>query len=152
TGGGLHRSDLVVIEAPPATGKTCFALNLAFNAALKYGHSVGLLSLEMTQERLVQRLLAMDSSIDLHRLITCKLMDEEWDDLVHAMDRIFEGNIFFDDCSGLTISQIQARAREMMNKSTVDLNIIDYVDLIQTEEAQRRYENNGRDFREVSRA
>jgi replicative DNA helicase len=91
TGGGLHRSDLVVIEAPPSTGKTCFALNLAFNVALKYGHSVGILSLEMTRERLVQRLLAMDSSIDLQRLMTGKLVDEEWDHLVYAMDRILRG-------------------------------------------------------------
>lgn len=152
TGGGLHRSDLVVIEAPPSTGKTCFSLNIAFNAALKYGYSVGIFSLEMTSERLVQRLLAMDTSIDLQRLMTGKLVDEEWDRLVYATDRIFEGNILFDDCAGLTISQIQTRAQEMMHKNTVDLIIIDYVDLIHTEGTQKRYENNGRDFREISRA
>ncbi len=152
TGGGLHRSDLIVIEAPPSTGKTCFALNIAFNAALKYGHSVGVFSLEMTRERLVQRLLAMDTSIDLQRLMTGKLVDEEWDRLVYATDRIFEGNILFDDCAGLTMSQVQTRAQEMMHKSTVDLLIIDYVDLIHAEATQRRYENNGRDFREISRS
>lgn len=152
TGGGLQRSDLVIIEAPPSTGKTCFALNIAFNAALKYGHSVGVFSFEMTRERMVQRLLAMDTSIDLQRLMTGKLVDEEWDRLVYATDRIFEGNILFDDCAGLTMSQIQIRAHEMMQKSTVDLIIIDYVDLIQTEGTQSRYENNGRDFREISRS
>jgi replicative DNA helicase len=152
TGGGLHRSDLVVLEAPPSTGKTCFALNIAFNAALKYGHSVGIFSLEMTRERLVQRLLAMDTSIDLQRLITGKLVDEEWDRLVYATDRIFEGNILFDDCAGLTMSQVQTRAQEMMYKSTVDLLIIDYVDLINTGGTQRRYESNGRDFRQISRS
>lgn len=152
TGGGLHRSDLVVIEAPPSTGKTCFALNIAFNAALEYGHSVGIFSFEMTRERLVQRLLAMDTSIDLQRLITGKLVDEEWDRLVYATDRIFEGNILFDDCAGLTMSQVQTRAQEMMYKSTVDLLIIDYVDLIHTGGTQRRYENNDRDFRQISRS
>ncbi len=149
--GGLQRSDLVVIEAPSSTGKTCFALNIALNVAVNYGHSVGIFSLEMNRERLVQRFLAMDASIDLQRLLAGKLEGEEWDRLVYATNRIFEGSILFDESADLTLSQLRARAQEMMRNGKVDLIIIDYVDLIRTEETQRGYENKGRDFREISR-
>lgn len=149
--GGLHRSDLIVLEAPPATGKTSFALNVALNVAIKYGHSVGIFSLEMSKERLVQRILAMDALIDLQRLLTGKLEGEEWDRVVYAMDRIFEGSILLDDCADLTISQLRTRAQATMHNAKVDLIIIDYVDLIRTEGNQRGYENKGQDFREISR-
>lgn len=150
TGGGLQRSDLIVIEAPPSTGKTCFALNIAANV-VNSGHSVGIFSFEMTSERLVQHLIAMDSSIDLQSLLAGTVKDEELDSLIYAMDRIFEGNIWCDDCADLTISQLRTRAQKMMNKGKVDLIIIDYVDLIRTEGTQGEYENRGRDFREISR-
>ena len=151
TGGGLQRSDLIVIEAPPSTGKTCFALNIAANVAVNSGHSVGIFSFEMTSERLVQHLIAMDASIDLQRLLAGTLEDEELDSYVYAMDRIFDGRIWCDDCADLTISQLRTRAQEMMYKGKVDLIIIDYVDLIRTEGTQGEYENRGRDFREISR-
>jgi len=151
TGGGLQRSDLIVIEAPPSTGKTCFALNIVANVAVNSGHSVGIFSFEMTSERLVQHLIAMDASIDLQRLLAGTLEDEELDSYVYAMDRIFEGRIWCDDCADLTISQLRTRAQEMMHKGKVDLIIIDYVDLIRTEGTQGEYENRGRDFREISR-
>ncbi len=150
TGGGLQRSDLIVIEAPPSTGKTCFALNIAANV-VNSGHSVGIFSFEMTSERLVQHLIAMDASIDLQSLLAGTVKDEELDSLVYAMDRIFEGSIWCDDCADLTISQLRTRAQEMMHKGKVDLIIIDYVDLIRTEGTQGGYENKGRDFREISR-
>jgi replicative DNA helicase len=149
--GGLQRSDLIVVEAPPATGKTSFALSVALNVAINYGHSVGIFSLEMSRERLIQRLISMDASIDLQRLFKGTLKDEELENLVYAMDRIFEGSILCDDCASLTISQLRTRAQEMMHNGNVDLIIIDYVDLIRTEGTQGEYENKGRDFREISR-
>jgi len=132
------------------SGKTCFALNIAANV-VNSGHSVGIFSFEMTSERLVQHLIAMDASIDLQRLLAGTLEDEELDSYVYAMDRIFEGRIWCDDCADLTISQLRTRAQEMMHKGKVDLIIIDYVDLIRTEGTQGEYENRGRDFREISR-
>ena len=132
------------------SGKTCFALNIAANV-VNSGHSVGIFSFEMTSERLVQHLIAMDASIDLQRLLAGTLEDEELDSYVYAMDRIFEGRIWCDDCADLTISQLRTRAQKMMHKGKVDLIIIDYVDLIRTEGTQGEYENRGRDFREISR-
>ena len=149
--GGLQRSDLIVVEAPPATGKTSFALSVAFNVAIKYGHSVGIFSLEMSKQRLTQRLISMDTSIDLQRLQKGKLVDEEWDRLVYAMDTVFEARILVDDRADVTLSQLQLRAHQMHDEGNVDLIIVDYVDLIGAEGAWKGYENKGQVFREISR-
>src|SRR5690606_5650870 len=76
--GGLQRSDLIILAARPAVGKTSFQLGIAHNSAVKYGKSVAIFSLEMSAEQLVQRLLAMETGVDSHRLRLGLIDDSEW--------------------------------------------------------------------------
>src|SRR5260221_3085428 len=149
--GGLQSSDLIIVEAPTATGKTSFALSIALNVAIMQVHSVGIFSLEMSKQRVIQRLISLDTSIELRRLQEERLEDEEWDKYVAAMDIIRNGHILIDESAGFTVSQLRTRMHEMVQDGKVDLIIVDYVNLMQAEVTHKGYENKGQDFREVSR-
>ena len=149
--GGLQRSDLVIIGAPPSTGKTSFALSIALNVAIKHAHPLGIISLEMSKERLEQRLIFMEAEVDQQHLHMGRIEDEEWERLVYAMGSLSDASICIYDSAHLTISQLRKQAQELVNKGNVDLIIVDYVDLIQAEAIQKQYENEGQDFREISR-
>src|SRR5437667_10251872 len=95
--GGLQRSDLIILAARPAVGKTSMALSLAHNAAVKHQHSVAIFSLEMSKEQLVQRLLSMDAGIDQQRLRTGWIEDDECDRIIYAIVTLSESNICIDD-------------------------------------------------------
>lgn len=151
TGGGLQLSDLILVEAPPVTGKTSFALSIVLNVAIRQERSIGIFSLEMSKERLVQRLLSMDTSIEMQRLVTGALEDEEWENLIYAMGVISEGRIFIEDSADLTLNQLRERALELVKKSNVGIIMIDYVNLIKPEARQNDSENKAQDYREVSR-
>jgi replicative DNA helicase len=93
--GGLQKSDLVIIAARPAVGKSSLGLGLAYNAALRSGHTVGLFVLEMSGEQIVQRLLAMETGVDSHRLRLGYIDDSEWSSVVRAFGRLSEAPIFW---------------------------------------------------------
>ncbi len=149
--GGLQRSDLVIIGAPPSTGKTSFALSIALNVAIKHAHPLGIISLEMNKERLEQRLIFMEAEVDQQHLRMGRIKDEEWERLVYAIGSLSDASICIYDSAHLTISQLRKQAQELVNEGNVDLIIVDYVDLIQAEAIQKQYENERQDFREISR-
>ena len=128
--GGLQKSDLIVVAGRPATGKTSFALSIAHNAAL-VGKTVGVFSLEMSSEQIVQRLLATESGVDMQRLRLGYLNDAEWSRMSDAFGRLAEMPIHVDDSAALSVMEVRSRARRLQAEVGIDLLIIDYLQLMQ---------------------
>ncbi|GCE45703.1 replicative DNA helicase [Thermosporothrix hazakensis] len=150
--GGLQPSDLVILAARPAVGKTSFALSLAHNAALKHQRRVGIFSLEMSQEQLVQRLVSMDAGIDQQRLRTGELYDEDWERIVTSMATLSECTILIDDTPALTPLQMQSKARQWFAEyGELDLIIVDYLQLMQLPGNDKRQDNRVQAVDEISR-
>lgn len=128
---GFQKSDLVILAARPSMGKTTFALDIARNAALKYKKSVGIFSLEMSDQQLVDRLLAAEAGVDSWKLRTGKLRsDSEFEAVQDAMARLSEASIHIDDQPGNTILRMRSSARRLHNEHGLDLIIVDYLQLM----------------------
>lgn len=128
---GFQKSDLIIIAARPSMGKTSFALDIARHTALKHNTAVGIFSLEMSSQQLVDRMLAAESRVDSWKLRTGRISsDEEFTLIRDAMDRLSKAPIFIDDNPSNTIMQIKSSARKMMSERNLDLIIIDYLQLM----------------------
>ena len=125
---GLNRSDLLLIAARPAMGKSAFALNIGLNVAKKYDKTVALFSLEMSREQLAMRLLASESFVELQKLATGKLSEEEWTKLCMASAALSQTDIRIDDNPSITVAEMNAKLRRVENLGLV---IIDYLQLMQ---------------------
>ena len=130
---GMQKSDLIILAARPAMGKTAFALSLARNAAVKGKASVMIFSLEMAKEQLTQRLLSMESKVDLQTLKTGRLERRDWDDLNVALDILSNSNIHIDDTAGISIMEMKSKCRRLKSEAGLDLVIIDYLQLMNPE-------------------
>ena len=128
---GLQDSNLIIFAARPGMGKTSFALNLAQYAAVNAGLPVGIFSLEMSQEELVDRLLVNQADIDAWKLKTGKLDEKDYDRLSHAMGQLAEAPIFIDDTPGASLSEIRTKARRLQSEHGLRLIVVDYLQLIQ---------------------
>ena len=128
---GLQKSDLIILAARPSMGKTTFALDIARNAALKAGASVGIFSLEMSDQQLVDRMLAAEAGVDSWKLRTGKLTtDSEYEAVQAAMARLSEAPIHIDDQPGNNILKMRSSARRLKNEHGLDLLIVDYLQLM----------------------
>ena len=125
---GLNNSDLLLVAARPAMGKSAFALNLGVNVAKKYKKTVAIFNLEMSREQLVMRLLASESFIDMQKLATGKLSEEEWGKLCMASAALSQTDIRIDDNPSVTVADINAKCRRLDNLGLV---VIDYLQLMQ---------------------
>lgn len=152
--GGLRRSDLIVLAARPSLGKTSMALSLAHNAALQYDQRIGIFSLEMSQEQLTERLMAIETGINLQRLTTGNIEDHEWDSIVEAMGRLSEAQIRIDGTSVLSPIQMRSRARRWIVEYGLDLIIVDYLQLMQPGDltSRRKTENRVQVIDEITRS
>ena len=130
---GLQKSDLIILAARPAMGKTAFALTVALNAAVKGGASVLVFSIEMAKEQLGQRLLAMESRVDMQSLKKGKLQRRDWDDINDALDILSKANIRIDDTAGVSIMEMKSKCRRLKAEAGLDLVIIDYLQLMNPE-------------------
>ena len=130
---GLQRSDLIILAARPAMGKTAFALSLALNAAVKGGASVMVFSLEMSKEQLGQRLLSMESKVSMQNLKTGRLERRDWDDINIALDILSKANIHIDDTAGINIMEMKSKCRRLKGEEGLDLVVIDYLQLMTPE-------------------
>ncbi len=148
--GGLQRSDLIILAARPSAGKTSLALTIAYNSAVREdgGIPVGLFSLEMSREQLVQRFLAMETQIDSQRLRQGRLNDEEFQRVSESMGRLSEAPIFIDDTPGIQVSELRSKARRLHAEQEVELIVVDYLQLMQG----RRTENRVQEISEISRS
>ncbi|MGH2531557.1 MAG: replicative DNA helicase [Thermomicrobiales bacterium] len=145
--GGLQKSDLIIVAARPSVGKTAYALGMAYGAAVTHGKTVGIFSLEMSAEQLVQRLLAMETGVDSHRLRLGQIDDHEWDRISRAFGRLAEAKIFIDDSSGINVMEVRSKARRLQAEAGVDMIIVDYLQLMHA----RRSENRVQEISEISR-
>lgn len=147
--GGLQRSDLLIIAGRPGSGKTGFLLSVAKNAAQKHGKHVALFSLEMSNEQLVQRLIAQETSIDTQRLRTGKLKGEEWPIFTRAIDSMSATNIWLDDTPAITPLQLRTKCRRLHMEKNLDLIIVDYLQLMGSD---TRTENRVQEVSFISRS
>ena len=130
---GLQKSDLVIIAARPAMGKTAFALNVAQNAALKSGASVLIFSLEMSKAQLGQRLLAMESRVEMQKLKTGNIERNDWDRINMALDSLSRANIHIDDTPGVSVMEMKNKCRRLKTEKGLDLVVVDYLQLMKAE-------------------
>ena len=127
---GLQKSDLIILAARPSMGKTALALDIARNVACKENTPVGIFSLEMSSQQLVDRLLAAEASIDSWKLRTGRLSDSDFPKLSQAMDKISKAPIFIDDEASSNILQMRAKARRLQSEHGLGLLIVDYLQLM----------------------
>jgi replicative DNA helicase len=148
---GFQASDLVIIAARPSMGKTAFAINIAENAAVRDKKVVGVFSLEMSREALLLRLLCSQSRVDSHKLRTGFLGRDDYGKLVQGMAALADAPIFIDDTPGISITEMRAKARRLMqSQGRLDLIVVDYLQLVSGGGA-KRYENRTQEVSAVSR-
>lgn len=126
---GMQDSNLLILAARPGTGKTAFVVNMAQNIAIGQKIPVGIFSLEMSQEELVDRLLVGQADVDAWRLKTGKLVEADFTKLSTAMGELADAPIFIDDTPGITISEMRTKARRLQLEQGIKLLIVDYLQL-----------------------
>ena len=124
---GLNRSDLILIGARPAMGKTSFALNLARNVAVQAKKKVVFFSLEMGKEQLAQRMLSTEARVEGRKLRTGELTDDDWQRIAEATVTLSSAELYFDDTANITVPEMKSRVRKMRD---VDCVLIDYLQLM----------------------
>jgi replicative DNA helicase len=148
---GLQPSDLVILAARPSMGKTALALNIAQNAAIRHHKTVGIFSLEMSKEQLVDRLFASLLGVDSWKLQRGKLEDNDFQNMGPIMDDLNKANIFIDDSVASSLPELRAKARRLQMEYGLDLIIIDYLQLMST--GNNSYAGNRvQEISEISRA
>ena len=146
---GLNKSDLLLLAARPAMGKTAFALNLCLNVAKKYKQTVAMFSLEMSREQLAMRLLSIESFIDGQKMATGKLTEEEWTKLGMASSSLSQTDIRVDDNPAITVAEMNAKLRRLDNLGLV---IIDYLQLMTGSGYGKTAENRVNVVSDISRS
>ena len=146
---GFQKSDLLLIAARPAMGKTAFALNLVQNASLKGDASVAVFSLEMSKEQLVQRMLSAQSNVELKKIKTGKLGANDWPRIIEAMAVLSEAKIHIDDTPGIKISELRSKCRKLKIEKGLDLVLIDYLQLM---EGEGNNESRQQEIAKISRS
>lgn len=150
---GLQKSDLIIIAARPAMGKTAFAINIAENAAIMGHKTVAVFSLEMSKEALLNRMLCSQAKVDAHKMRTGFLAKEDWGKLRIAFDKLIQAPIYIDDTPGISLTELRAKARrKAMDKDGLDLVVVDYLQLMSASApGGRRYENRTQEVSAISR-
>lgn len=128
---GLHNSDLILVAARPAMGKSAFALNIATNAAVRAKVPVAIFSLEMSKEQMTNRILCSEAMVDSAKVRTGKIDDDEWAKLAATSGELSEACIYIDDTPGISIMEIRAKCRKMKLEKNIGLVVIDYLQLVQ---------------------
>ena len=146
---GLNKSDLLLIAARPAMGKTSFALNIGLNVAKKYNKTVAFFSLEMSREELCMRLMSGESFVDSQKMQTGKLSEEEWEKLCMASAALSQTDIRVDDNPSITVAEMNAKLRRVENLGLV---IIDYLQLMTGSGYGRASENRVQVVGDISRS
>ena len=149
---GLQKSDLIILAARPSMGKTTLALDIARNVATRGKASVGIFSLEMSKEQLVDRLLCAEAQVDLWKMRTGRLSDQgDHDDfsrINRAMGALAEAKIFIDDSANASVMEIRTKARRLQSEHGLDLIMLDYLQLM---EGRGRSENRVQEVSDISR-
>ncbi|MFR2571131.1 MAG: replicative DNA helicase [Clostridia bacterium] len=147
---GFHGSELILIAARPAMGKTAFALNIATNAAVRANVPVVMFSLEMSKEQLVNRILCSEAMVDSNKVRTGKLEEEDWTKLAGSIGPLSEAEIYIDDTPGITVTEIRAKCRKLKLEKNIGMVVIDYLQLVQG--SNRRNGSREQEISEISRS
>jgi replicative DNA helicase len=145
---GFQPSDFIIIAGRPSMGKTAFALNIAKHAGVEDHKKILVLSLEMSKEQLVQRLLCAEAKVDSHKVRTGYLDPRDWTRMTNAAGRLAEAAIYIDDSAALTVLEARAKARRMKAEHGLDLIVIDYLQLMRG----RNPDNRQQEISEISRS
>jgi len=146
---GLQGSDLVIVAARPSMGKTSLALNIALSAARDGHFAVGIFSLEMSKEQLIDRLLSAQSGIDAWKLRTGNLGSQDFEKLSEAMGKLADAPVYIDDTAFMTVMEIRTKARRLKTEKGLDMLIVDHIQLM---EGSRSYEGRVQEISEISRS
>ena len=146
---GLQRSDLIIVAGRPSMGKTAFAVNIAEHAAIKDKMSVAVFSMEMPGEQLAMRMMSSLGRIDQHKVRTGKLNDDDWPRLTSAVELMKDARLMIDDTPALTPAELRARCRRISREQTLDLIVVDYLQLMQVPGTM---ENRATEISEISRS
>ena len=146
---GFQPSDLILIAARPAMGKTAFVLNLAEYMCFKKNYTAAIFSLEMSKEQLVNRLLSMESKVDAQNIRTGNLNDGEWDQLIESASVVGNSNLIIDDTSSISISELRSKCRKFKAEYNLGIIIIDYLQLMT---AGGRQESRQQEISTISRS
>ena len=142
---GLNKSDFLLIAARPGVGKTAFALNIASNVAKNSGKAVAIFSLEMSKEQLAQRLLSSEALVELQKLLTGSLTDDDWVKIARATQTLAASSIYVDDNALTTVAEIKAKLRRIKDLGLV---VIDYLQLMTS---GRSIQNRVQEVSEITR-
>lgn len=147
--GGLQKTDLILIAARPAMGKTAFSLNIAQNAAVKNKAKVAIFNLEMSKEQLIQRMISSASHVELNKLKTGDLDEEDWAKVTQGSNVILNTDIYIDDSPGITANELRSKCRKLKIEKGLDLVLIDYLQLM---EGDARSESRQQEISKISRS
>lgn len=147
---GLHNSDLVLIAARPAMGKSAFALNIAAHAAISAKVPTVIFNLEMSKSQLVNRMLCSEAMVDSNKIRTGKIDEEDWVKLATALGPLSEAPVYIDDTPGITVAEIRAKCRKLKIEKNIGLVVIDYLQLIQG--SGKRNASREQEISEISRS
>ena len=148
---GFHGSDLILVAARPAMGKSAFALNIATNAAVRAKVPVAIFSLEMSKEQMVNRILCSEAMVDSNKVRTGKLDEQDWGKLASALGPLSEAQIYIDDTPGISVMEIRAKCRKLKLEKGLGMVVIDYLQLI-TASNSRRGGSREQEIAEISRS
>ena len=146
---GVHESDLMILAARPAVGKTSFAMNIVGNIALQ-GYSCAVFSLEMSKEQLTQRMLCSVAGINMGHVVKGQLDKSEWLKMAKAKEQLSNARIFIDDSAMISPSEVMSICRRLKRKAGLDFVMIDYVQLMSPEKG-RKNDNRQQEITEISR-
>ncbi len=147
---GFHGSDLVLIAARPAMGKSAFALNIATNAAVRANVPVVIFSLEMSKEQMVNRILCSEAMVDSNKVRTGKLEEDDWTKLAGSIGPLSDAEIYIDDTPGISVMEIRAKCRKLKLEKNIGMVVIDYLQLVQG--SNRRNGSREQEISEISRS
>ena len=135
--GGWQNSDLVIVAARPAMGKTAFMLSVASNASLGFNKKVGIFSLEMSKMQLMKRLISSEAEINSHTLKSGKLQEYEWKQLTERVERLYKNNLFIDDTPGISVIELKSKARRFKERFGCEMIVVDYLQLMVGEKGSK---------------
>ena len=149
---GLQPSDLIIIAARPAMGKTSFVLSLARNAAVDYKKGIAIFSLEMSATQLAGRIFSQDAEVNGQKMRNGKFDEDEWIRLTAAMNRVGEAPIYIDDTPGINVFELRAKCRRLKMEKGIDMVIIDYLQLMSGSGESNKGMNREQEVSGISRA
>ena len=147
---GLHNSDLILVAARPAMGKSAFVINIASNAAIRAGVPVVIFNLEMSKEQVANRILCSEAMVDSNKVRTGKIEEEDWSKLAGALGPISDAPIYIDDTPGISIMEIRAKCRKLKLEKNIGLVIIDYLQLVSA--SGKKNSSREQEISEISRS